>query len=216
VIPTSSQAVPATRTATRTKDYDRKFERVLAAGARVMAREGYGQSTVRQVSRESGMSLAGLYHYFASKQELLYLVQHHSFDRILQGLVERLDDVEDPKARLRVMVTNHLEHFLAHMDELKVCAGELESLTGDFYDQVRALRQRYLKLTLGIVESIADQSPGTRVDPWLATLYLFGMLNWIYMWYPSAEGAPAETLADQVLILFLDGFLPREDGKTKE
>ena len=204
---TSTESVA--RVANRTEGYDRKLEQVLAAGARVMAREGYGLSTMRKVAREADMSLSGLYHYFASKEELLYLIQFHSFDSILERLAERLDGVEDPREQLREMVTNHLEHFLARMDELRVCATDMETLTGDYYEQVRALRQRYLKITLEIVESIVERTTGSRVDPWLATLYLFGMLNWIYMWYPAVEGTGADKLADQVLILFLDGFLPR-------
>jgi len=198
-----------TRSVTRTKGYNRKLDHVVAAAARVIARQGYGRSTLRQVSLEADMSLAGLYHYFSSKEELLFRIQYHTFDAILQGLAERLEGVDDPEDGLRVMVTNHLEHFLAHMDELKVCAGEMETLTGDYYEQVRVLRQRYLGVTVDIIESIAAEAGGTRADPRLATLYLFGMLNWIYMWYPAAEGTAAETLANQVLILFLDGFLPR-------
>ncbi len=206
---TSSDSFP--RFANRTEGYDRKLEHVLAAGARVMAREGYGLSTIRKVAREADMSLSGLYHYFASKEELLFLIQYHTFDSILGRLSERLEGVQDPRARLREMVTNHLEHFLARMDELKVCASDMETLTGDYYDQVRALRQRYLKLTLEIVESLGERATGSRVDPWPATLYLFGMLNWIYMWYPAVEGATADELGDQVLTLFLEGYLPRKE-----
>jgi AcrR family transcriptional regulator len=205
---TSTESVA--RIVNRTEGYDRKLEHVLAAGARVMAREGYGLSTMRKVAREADMSLSGLYHYFASKEELLFLIQFHTFDSILERLAERLDGVQDPREQLRRMVTNHLEHFLTRMDELKVCASDMETLTGDYYEQVRALRQRYLKITLEIVESIVERATGSRVDPWLATLYLFGMLNWIYTWYPAVEGATADKLADQVLILFLDGFLPRK------
>jgi hypothetical protein len=113
--------------------------------------------------------------------------------------------------RLRVMVVNHLEHFLARMDELKVCASDMETLTGDYYERVRALRQRYLRTTLEIVESLGGSTTAARVDPWPATLYLFGMLNWIYMWYPAVEGATAEELGDQVLTLFLEGYLPRKE-----
>jgi AcrR family transcriptional regulator len=191
--------------------FDNRLESVLAAAARVMARDGYGRSTIRKVSREAKLSLAGLYHYFESKEELLFLIQYHTFDEILRRLTERLESVSDPEERLRVMVTNHLEHFLSRMNELKVCASEMETLTGDYYEQVRALRQRYLKTTLKIVESIGKEAGDSKVKPRLATLYLFGMLNWIYMWYPASEGMSAETLADQVLILFLDGYLPREE-----
>jgi AcrR family transcriptional regulator len=197
--------------ANRTEGYDRKLEHVLAAGARVMAREGYGLSTMRKVAREADMSLSGLYHYFASKEELLFLIQFHTFDSILQRLNDRLEQVTDPRERLREMVINHLEHFLARMDELKVCASDMETLTGEYYEQVRALRQRYLKSTLEIVESLGGLETGLRVDPWLATLYLFGMLNWVYMWYPAVEGATADELGDQVLTLFLEGYLPRKE-----
>ena len=135
------------------------------------------------------MSLAGLYHYFSSKEELLFLIQLHTFEAILEGLKRKLDGVVDPEQRLRVMVLNHLEHFLSRMDDLKVCARELESLSGEHYDRVRALRQQYLRVTLQIVESIGTTAGASRVRPRLATLYLFGMLNWIYMWYPAEEGS---------------------------
>jgi len=205
---------PLVRSADRSSAFDHKLELILGAAARVMAREGYGQSTIRMVAREAGMSLAGLYHYFASKDELLFLIQFHSFETIVRRLNERLEQVDDPKEQLRVMVTNHLEHFLSRMNELKVCANEMNTLSGDYYEQVRELRHRYLKVTLGIVEQIGERVGGSRIDPWLATLYLFGMLNWIYMWFPAAEDTSAEILADQVLVLFLEGFLPREPDQS--
>jgi AcrR family transcriptional regulator len=206
-VPSNELLIRPTGTASA---FDHKLDAVLGAAARVMAREGYGRSTIRMVAREADMSLAGLYHYFASKEELLFLIQFHTFETILNRLDERLAAVTDPRERLRVMVVNHLEHFLSRVNELKVCAGEMETLSGDFHERVRALRQRYLKTTLEIVESISEEAGKSRVDSWPATLHLFGMLNWIYMWYPAAEGTSAEELADQMLILFLDGFLPRE------
>lgn len=198
------------RPESRTSSYDRKFEHVLRAGARVISREGYGQATIRQVAGEAKMSLAGLYHYFSSKEELLFLIQSHTFETLLERLREKLEPVGDPRERLRIMVANHLEHFLDRMNELKVCAREMESLRGEYYERVRGLRQEYLRIALGIVEAIRQDAGGSKIDLRLATLYLFGMLNWIYMWYPGGEEMPGEVLADQLITLFLDGFLPRE------
>ncbi len=208
------------RPESRTSSYDRKFDHVLRAGARVISREGYGQATIRQVASEAEMSLAGLYHYFSAKEELLFLIQFHTFDSLLERLREKLEPVGGPRQRLRVMVANHLEHFLSRMNELKVCAHEMESLSGEYYERVRGLRQEYLKITLGIVEAIGKEAGGSKIDLRLATFYLFGMLNWIYMWYPRGEEMSGEVLADQLITLFLDGFLPREpaseEGPRKE
>ena len=200
---------------TRNTGYDEKLEHVLRAGARVIAREGYGQATIRQVAREADMSLAGLYHYFASKEELLFQIQFHTFDAIVAELEHKLEGVDEPRERLRVMIENHLEHFLARMNELKVCAHELGSLHGDYYERVGTVRRRYFGITLETVKSIAAAAGGSKVDARLATLYLFGMLNWIYMWYPEEDGIDGGRLADQMLALFLDGYLPRAGGPKR-
>jgi len=63
------------------------------------------------------------------------------------------------------------------------------------------------------VEAIAAEAGDSPLDARLATLYLFGMLNWIYMWYPAAGKVSDEELADQLVTLFLDGFLPRAERR---
>ena len=48
---------------------------------------------MRDLSRETGMSLAGLYYYFESKERLLYLIQKHTFTTIVERLKTRLEGV---------------------------------------------------------------------------------------------------------------------------
>jgi AcrR family transcriptional regulator len=206
-------ALQPPRPTRRTAAYDGKFERVLGTGAAVFAREGYDRATVRQVARETGMSLAGLYHYFASKEELLFLLQYHTFDSILAELERKLEKVRRPRERLRLVVENHLGHFLAHMNELKVCVHEMASLQGEYYLRVQDLRRRYFRTTIAIVEEVAEEAGHSELDARLATLYLFGMLNWIYMWYPAAGKVSKAELTQQLVRLFLEGFLPR--GKRR-
>ncbi len=193
----------------RTAAYDGKLERVLAAGATVFAREGYGRATIRQVAAEAGTSLAGLYHYFSSKEELLFLLQYHTFDSILIELRRKLGDTDEPRERLRAVVANHLAYFLAHMNELKVCVHEMASLEGEYYRKVQDLRRDYFRTTLAIVDGVAADARGSGLNSRLATLYLFGMLNWIYMWYPAAGQLSESKLTEQLVRLFLEGFLPR-------
>ena len=95
------------------------------------------------------------------------------------------------------------------MNELRVCARELETLEGEAFEEVQQRRRAYFEALHGIVKQLGTDSADRR-DSWLATANLFGMLNWIYMWYPAKEGARCEALADQLLTLFLEGYLPRE------
>ena len=90
--PKSSAAGP--RLETR---FDRRLARILVHATNVFCDKGYAAASMRDLSRASGVSLSGLYYYFKSKEELLYLIQKHTFSTIVDRLRERLDGVEDPR-----------------------------------------------------------------------------------------------------------------------
>jgi AcrR family transcriptional regulator len=63
--------------------YDRKLEGILRQAAAVFCERGYHQASIRDISRATGVSLAGLYYYFSSKEQLLYLIQRHTFETLI-------------------------------------------------------------------------------------------------------------------------------------
>ena len=64
--------------------YDQKLEFILRTAARIFAEKSYHSTSMRDISRETGVSLAGLYHYCKSKEELLFLIQDNCFGRVLE------------------------------------------------------------------------------------------------------------------------------------
>src|SRR5947208_13715095 len=75
--------------------YDQKLEFILRTAARIFAEKSYHSTSMRDISRTTNVSLAGLYHYCKSKEELLFLIQDSCFGRVLQRLDERLHGIED-------------------------------------------------------------------------------------------------------------------------
>src|SRR5215469_12239542 len=69
--------------------FDRRLSKVLQHAAQIFCEKGYEGASMRDLSRAAGMSLAGLYHYFASKEELLYLIQKDTFQTIIDRLQQR-------------------------------------------------------------------------------------------------------------------------------
>src|SRR5690349_18558916 len=94
--------------------YDRRLAEILSHAAEVFCKKGYEGASMRDRSRESAMSLAGLYYYFESKERLLYLIHKHTFTTIVQRLKSRLQGVADPEERIRIFILNHLEYFLSN------------------------------------------------------------------------------------------------------
>src|ERR1700686_2014024 len=94
--------------------FDRRLAEILAHATDVFCEKGYEGASMRDLSRASGMSLAGLYYYFESKERLLFLIQKHTFTTIVQRLKARLEDLADSEERVRIFILNHLEYFLAN------------------------------------------------------------------------------------------------------
>jgi AcrR family transcriptional regulator len=88
--------------------YDKKLEHILRTSAQIFAEKSYHSTSMRDISRATGVSLAGLYHYCKSKEELLFLIQDHCFGRVLESLEGRIKDIDDPLAELRIFIDNHL------------------------------------------------------------------------------------------------------------
>lgn len=185
--------------------YDEKLELILRTAAAIFADKGYHQASIRDISKETGISLSGLYYYFESKEELLYLIQSHCFETVLGEAERLLANVSDPARRLRVFVENHLRYFVANMKEMKVLSHEAESLTGEYRRIVSAKKKRYTELCMGILEALKGPGPGPNVR--VATYALFGMMNWIYNWYRPERDVPVEVLAAEMTELFLRGYL---------
>ena len=188
--------------------HDQKLEFILRNAARIFAEKNYHSTTMRDISRATNVSLAGLYHYCKSKEELLFLIQDNCFGRVLEQLEERLKPVNDPLVKLRIFIENHLSFFAANMAEMKVLSHEAESLAGDLHTHVSGKKDKYTKLARRILREIQQQQPSAAtVDLTVATYALFGMMNWIYNWYDPRGKLSVNDLVDNVTRLFLSGFL---------
>jgi len=194
--------------------FDRRLAGVLEHAARIFCEKGYEGASMRDLSRATGMSLAGLYHYFASKDELLYLIQKHTFRTIIDRLRRRLEESSDPEERIRIFIENHLEYSLDNKEAMKVLVHEDETLKNEHGTEVRAIKREYYRICLDLLEDF-QRAKGLQFSGRLAVMSLFGMINWFYTWHNPRVDPNAEGLARQMGDIFLHGVLKRGRGKPK-
>src|SRR5882757_2051032 len=104
--------------------FDRRLAKILTHASSVFCEKGYAAASMRDLSRASGVSLSGLYYYFESKEELLYLIQKDTFTTIIGRLRDRLERVSSATERIRAFIFNHLEYFLANQKAMTVLSHE--------------------------------------------------------------------------------------------
>ncbi|KIC38182.1 TetR family transcriptional regulator [Ruegeria sp. ANG-R] len=188
------------------KDYDHKRARILKSAARVFAREGFDRASMSQLARECGISKANIYHYYDSKDAILFDMLD-SYLRQLRDLICGLDLQNlSPAERLRRVVHEILMAYHGVDDEHRVQTSGMSALPED---QQKLLRGYQRDMVEFLSEIIADAAPETfREDATklrATTMSVFGMLNWFYMWNAGADAEARGDYAALVSDLTLSG-----------
>lgn len=205
--------------------FDRRLAEILDYATEVFADKGYEGASMRDLSRLSGISLAGLYYYFESKEKLLYIIQQHTFSTIVDRLRERLAASSDPEERIRIFVQNHVEYSVAKQKAMKVLSHEDDVLKNSYGAELATIKREYYRICVGLVEALVNAEGAKTNSPRIASVSartavmgLFGMMNWLYTWYNPRVDPTAEVLAREISDIFLVGVrgeaLP--DGNARE
>lgn len=195
--------------------YDQKLVHVLKTSAAIFAEKGYHSTSIRDIARATEMSLSGLYYYFRSKEELLFLIQDYCFSTVIDDCHKLIEGVEDPVHRLKLLIENHLHYFVHNMNEMKVLSHEANSIGGDLFKKVNSKKRQYVDLVLALLEEIARVHRVRGVDLRVATFSLFGMMNWIYNWYDPRKDVDVAGLSNNITRIFLSGLLGDKTVEAK-
>ncbi|HZL67392.1 MAG TPA: TetR/AcrR family transcriptional regulator [Candidatus Limnocylindrales bacterium] len=205
--------------------FDRRLGEILDYATEIFADKGYEGASMRDLSRLSGISLAGLYYYFESKEKLLYFIQQHTFNTIIERLREQLAEGKDPETRIRIFVHNHVGYSVAKQKAMKVLAHEDDVLKNGYGTELAAIKREYYRICVGLVEDLAkaeglkfvgrNASATGGISTRTAVMGLFGMMNWLYTWYNPRVDPGAETIAREMSDIFLRGVRTERAGDWK-
>lgn len=189
------------------KDHQQKRKAILATAAQFFADNGYDRSSMAQLADACGVSKALIYHYYASKDALLFDIIHTHLTQLLDS-VEKADNPELPaKDRVRVLSKAILSAYRDADAEHKVQLEAMSSLALHQREQLANIQRRLVEL---MSDSLRQTSPETfgrspeKLKP--VTMSVFGMLNWFYMWHSPGKGLSREDYGDLVADLILEGI----------
>jgi TetR/AcrR family transcriptional regulator len=190
---------------TRARDYDEKREAILHRAAVAFARDGYDRASMAGLAGECGVSKALLYHYYASKEALLFgILSNH-----LEALVDVVESADNPalppEQRLGRLVAALLDAYRDADAEHKVQINALGLLPEAEQTELKALERRLVAIFADAIKAV---EPGAFVNGRLlkpVTMGLFGMLNWFYMWFREGGAISREEYADLATKMLVNG-----------
>lgn len=168
---------------TRAKDHDDKRAALMETAARIFADGGYDRTSMSQVAAECGVSKALIYHYYSSKEALLFDIVDTHLSELIAAVENADDENSEPEQRLEGLVAGLLEAYRDADAKHKVQLGSLALLPPDQQEHLKGLERQLVARFAQAVEAI---NPGAFAGKPLlkpVTMSLFGMLNWFYMWF---------------------------------
>jgi AcrR family transcriptional regulator len=184
------------------------LEEILRKSSRLMAAVGFHGTSMRELSRTTGRSLSGLYHYFGSKEDLLYLINYHGFTTLNETWKKMSKSFDGVDERLYGFIYLHTHYYVANMNEMRVMNWGTQELEYDRAMVIKKLKDRHTADARAIIKEIHQSATGETISPKrLArqTFLLFGMMNWIFGWYSSAAHGSVDELIREIYRMFMDG-----------
>ena len=190
---------------TRALDYDDKRSAILDRSAKVIAGRGVDRASMAQIAAECGVSKALLYHYYTSKEELVFdIIREHL--EALDGAIADADDPDvPPDDRLRRIVHAIMENYRNSDDRHKVQIGAMQTLPVDKADALRELERSIVRRVSTVMEKVNPALTEGRQLLTPVTMSLFGMLNWVYLWFRPDGSITRAEYADLATHLILEG-----------
>jgi AcrR family transcriptional regulator len=171
-----------------------RAQQILEVAERMFHRQGYAQTSMEDIARETGLLKGSLYYYVKSKDDLLFRVVddvHTVAQTQLDGARLRAD--LPPLGRLLLFVESQVRYNATHVTRVAVYHHEWRSLDTERRRGVRAKRREY---DLGLIELIEEARDAGEIsnagDSRLAAMSVLAVICWPYTWYREGSVAPEE------------------------
>ncbi len=157
---------------------------ILDSAATLFSRRGYHAIGIRELADSVGLSTSTLYHYYATKQDILYAVIGRFLREFVDTLVAGLHDMSvPPRARLERAVTDHVVLTVTRREELLAGNPVLNALTAEQQAGMAALRRSYRDAVRDVIAEGAAAGQFHVTDPLLTAMAMLDMLDGIRAWY---------------------------------
>jgi AcrR family transcriptional regulator len=182
-------------------------ERLLRVATRLFARHGFEGTSVQDIVDAAGVTKGAMYHYYGSKDDLLYEVYHQLLTMQMSRLTDIVKGTGTAEERLRAAAIDVVESSLANLDDMIVFFRSLHMLPGDRQTQVRAERRAYHDQFRGLVEEgMAAGTFRTEVSADVVVHYFLSTVNQLGSWFRPDGPLTPRMVGEQYADLLLGGL----------
>lgn len=191
---------------TQAPNFDDRRGAIVAVAASLFARRGFDGTSVADVAKQCGLSKALIYHYFESKEDMLYetMIDHvRTLDETARAVTS---EPGDPEQKLRDLTRRFLEVYVDAADRHKVLLNELDKLPKARRSEIVAVQRGLIEIVRDLLSQLEPSLKRRGGRSFAAAMLYFGMINWTHTWFDASGSVSTATLADMAVDMVLGGL----------
>ena len=188
---------------------------ICRTAAQIFRDRGYDATSVSDVARALGITKAGLYYYFESKETLLLEITNYGLDRVRDEVIVPVRAIRDPEERLRQLLLRHARIATDGHGAVAHLTDEIRALPPSMRRKVEQRMRIYFDLIRSTLSELKHSGRLRDVDVTVATFSLLGMILWLPRWFRQNGRLTQEEAAHELASLALSGVVRPSASRRK-
>lgn len=190
---------------TQAADYDQRREAIVEAAAALFASRGFAGASVADIAQRGKISKSLVYHYYQSKEDVLYDVMISHVRALEEAAREVVALKEEPQRKLRELTHRFMALYVGAADRHKVLLNDLDNLPKARRAEIVAVQRRLIEIVQKLLVEIEPALKRKAGAAFAAAMLYFGQINWTHTWFDPRGPVSAGALAEMVVDLTLGG-----------
>ena len=193
----------------RADNYLERQQGILDAAAAMFAQHGFNGTSIANLADFCGVSKALLYHYYDSKEALLFdmLLVHCKI--LSETASKAVKESNEPEEQLRSLVRALMALYVGSRDKHVVLLNDLHCLPDEQQKEIKEEERKVLRVIKDVLKKLRPDLTTAQITP--LTMYLMGAINWTYTWFKSQGQITPREYADLATATFLNGIAGKLD-----
>ncbi len=187
-----------------------KKEAILKVASKLFASVGYERTPVRKIAKRVDLSVPGMFHYFPSKEEILYELMIGFLDEGFEKLKRVRNDNKSPVQKVEEFFRFYVEHYAGNQELLTILVSDWKYLSREHREVFLEKQRQYVDALKQLFAELQQEGLLKQIDPTVLTFLFFGMVLWTYYWYDPKGKLGLKDLSDICTEVFLRGALKAE------
>ncbi|HEX8901493.1 TetR/AcrR family transcriptional regulator [Vitreimonas sp.] len=191
---------------TQAPEYDERKRAIVETAAALFARDGFNGASVADIAKRGKISKSLIYHYYTSKEDILYDVMISHVRELEAAAEEIASDETSAQTKLRDLTHRFMALYVGAADRHKVLLNDLDNVP-------KSKRAEIVSVQRGLIETVRQML--VEIEPKLskkpgaafaAAMLYFGTINWTHTWFNPEGAVNADTMAEMAVDLTLGGL----------